>query len=156
MKRFTAILLAFLVCISLVTACGLAEENKTYVDGTYTARFKEPSSSNDYVDYLIVTVSGGVVTGMEYDAYYKDDETQLRSQDEKYERDMNKVSDTYPRRYGPDLVNQYMEKGDIDLVDDVAGATWSSESFKALFKALEPSMQSGSTEVVLVDNVLPR
>lgn len=154
MKRLFALLLGLVTGVFLLAGCGASSGGDTYQDGTYTARFKE-ASPNEYIDFLEVTVADGAITSMRYDAYHKDDSTRLRSADEVYERDMEKVSGTYPRRYQADLVNQYLEKGSIGEVTEIAGATWSSRSFKALFTALEPSLYSGDTETVLVDNVPP-
>ncbi len=50
-------------------------------------------------------------------------------------------------------MNQLLEKQGLDGVDVIAGATYSSDCFKALFAALEENMVNGVTDQVYVENV---
>lgn len=151
MRKIGAMILASMLLVWGMTGCGGQQQATELVDGTYTAEFKEYDSYG-YKDYVRVTVEGGVVTQVEYNGVNADGD--LKTADEKYQSDMEKTQDTYPARYTADLANQLLEKGTIDQVDDIAGATWSSECFKALYKALAAdNMVTGSTETLLVDNV---
>ncbi|NLW79173.1 MAG: FMN-binding protein [Ruminococcaceae bacterium] len=147
MRRFAAALLAVLLCGALLAGC---QADTAYADGTYYAEFEEYDSYG-YKEYMRVTVEDGAVTALEYNAM--DADGALRTQDEKYRQNMESVNDTYPEKYTADLVNQFMENKDIDKLDAIAGATWSSDSFKALYKALLLNMAVGDTNTVLVENV---
>ncbi len=151
MQRCLAACAAFMFLAFGLCACGAQEKDVQWVDGTYTAEFKEYDSYG-YKDYLVLTVQDGGITAVEYDG--KNAEGTLKTAEEKYGADMEKTQGTSPVRYTADLGNQLVEKGLIDQVDDIAGATWSSECFKALFNALaENSLPSGDTSLLLVDNV---
>ena len=147
MRKIWAVWLAALCVLGLLAGCS---QSKSFQDGVYSASFSD-YDSRGYKDFLEVTVENSAVTSVRYDAV--DANGALRSQDEKYRKDMEAVQGTYPEKYSADLVNQYMEEQDIDKVDTIAGATYSTQCFLALFKALEPSMQSGDTTPVVVDNI---
>lgn len=144
MRRFMAVLLVALFCGFALFACSSETE---YKDGTYRAEYSAYDTYG-YKAYLVVTVQGGVVTAMEFDAVMEDGS--LKSQDENYQKDMESVQGTYPAKYSADLVNQYLTTKNINEVDDIAGATEASQSFKSLFAALEPSMISGNTATVVI------
>ena len=140
------IFLATLLSMLMLTGCGA----KSYKDGVYRAEFQR-YDSRGYKDFIEVTVENATVTGIVYNAVTESGA--LKTDDEKYQKDMETVQGTNPSRYSQDLVNQYMETHSISDVDTIAGATYSSDSFVALFKALESSMTSGKTETVLVENL---
>lgn len=148
-RKATALCAALLVATAFVLA-GCGEEEKTYSDGVYSAEFVD-FDSYGYKDFMRVTVTDGVVVELLYDGL--NPEGGLKSEDEKYQADMEAVQQTYPKKYTSDLVNQYLENHDIGKVDTVAGATYSSDSFRALFTAIEESMVAGSTDPLVVENV---
>lgn len=147
MRKWTAVVLAVLWSATILAGCAGSD---AYQDGTYTASFKDFDSRN-YKDTLTLTVEDGIVTEAVYDAV--DPDGNLKSQDEEYREEMGPVQDTYPEKVFADLTNQYLEMQDSAKVDIVAGATYSSDAFLALVKALEPAMEEGNTEPVLVDNI---
>ncbi len=147
MRRMGFLLIACLLFVGLLAACG---GSKVYQDGEYRAEFAK-FDSYGYKDYLTLTVEDGSITKVEYNA--RDAEGLLRTEDEKYAQEMEAVRETYPELYTTNLINQLLEKQDIEKVDMIAGATYSSDSFKALFTALEENMQEGNTELLLVENV---
>lgn len=153
MQRFASVILAAMLGLFLFSSCEKKQEERVYVDGTYTAEFAE-YDTNGYKDFIIVEVKDGAVVRLEYDAV--DAEGNYKTQDTAFGEEMEKQADTQPARYAGDLVNQYLEKGAIDAVDDVAGATWSSECFKTLFKALEEQMYAGDITPLVIDNVLQK
>ena len=151
MQRITAMCAVFLLLVFGLFGCGGQQQEKPLVDGTYTAEFKE-FDSYGYKDFIQVVVQDGTVVKVEYNGRNADGG--LKTADEKYRSDMEKTQDTYPGRYTADLGNQLLEKGAITQVDDIAGATWSSECFKALYTALaQNNMTTGDTAPLLVDNV---
>ncbi|MGL4667538.1 MAG: FMN-binding protein [Saezia sp.] len=147
--RKTALFLTVMVFTLLLTTTGCAKE-QYFQDGNYTAEFAG-FDSRGYKDFLRVTVKDKLVTHIEFDAMNKDEN--LKSQDTKYEADMKKVQSTYPTKYSADLINQYLDVQYITKVDAIAGATYSSDGFIALFTALEKNMLKGNTEKVVVENV---
>ena len=149
LKRIGAVIVCILMLLLTFTACST---DFVFQDGTYTAEF-EAFDSNGYKEYLIITVEDSVVSRIEYDAEDKDGN--LRSEDESYRTDMEAMEGTYPSQYVRDLINQYMEKHDIQKIDIVAGATYASKNFVTLFVALEPSMSAGNETPVVVKNVNP-
>ena len=149
MKRIGAISLALLLSLFLFAFAGCKNEN-VYENGVYRAEFKD-FDARGYKDYLVITVEGKRVTGIEFNGINKDGD--LKSEDEDYQIQMEDLQGTNPSKYSTDVVNQYLEKLDIKNVDIVAGATYSTNSFKALFFALESNMKAGDTTLVLVDNI---
>lgn len=149
MQRFIAILAAAALMVLALTGCN-TQAPKVYQDGTYTAEFAQYDSYG-YKDFVKATVKGGAVIEVVYDG--KDEAGMLKTEDTKYEADMKALQDTYPLKYSADLENQYMQTQDIDQVDALANATYSSDSFRALFTALEQRMQDGDTTLVVVENV---
>lgn len=147
MRKVGALLLASLAFLLLLPSCA---QEQYFQDGDYAAEFAE-YDSRGYKDYLRVTVKDNAVISVEYDAV--DVSGIKKSQDADYEADMRAVQDTYPEKYSADLVNQYLEAQKISGVDALAGATYSSNAFIALFTELEKSMLNGDTEPVIVPNV---
>ncbi len=147
MRRIAVFLMVCFVCVLGMAGCAGEAQ---YRDGTYMVEFRD-FDGYGYKDFMRATVEGGEIVQLEYNATNSDGT--LRTEDADYEERMSLVQDTYPARYTGDLVNQYMSSGSIDEVDTVAGATWSSECFRALFEALEVQIQAGDTSVVQVDNV---
>ncbi len=147
MHKTVAAVLSALLSLMLLAGCS---GTKAYKDGSYRAEFQN-YDSRGYKDFLEITVEDTVVTSILFNAVsesglYKND-------DSKYQEEMDAVQGTYPARFSQDLVNQYLETHKIDDVDTIAGATYSTESFLALFKALEPQMTSGNTETLVVENI---
>lgn len=147
MKKAIATFLAGFFCLVLLCGCNSAQ---TYQDGIYRAEFAN-YDSRGYKDFIEVTVRDGTVISIVYDAV--NEEGSFKSRDEKYLRDMETVQGTTPTRFSADLINQYLETENIDKVDTIAGATYSSNSFVALFQALEPKMVSGDTTPLVVENI---
>lgn len=154
MRRFWIACLICLMSLSLLMGCGgktKKASSAVLIDGEYKAEFAE-FDSNGYKDFLRVTVKDGKISSVEYNAM--DANGNLKTDDEKFGAKMEKVNGTSPKRFSADLANQLIENGNIEGVDDVAGATWSSNSFRALFNALhENNMQTGDTTVAIVENV---
>lgn len=147
MRRAGAILIASLTFLLLFVACA---KEQYYQDGVYRAEFAD-FDNRGYKDYLQVTVKDNVVTHIDFNAVDKDGA--LKTDDEQYAENMEKVQDTYPEKYIADLINQYMETQKISEVDALAGATYSSDVFTALFTELEKKMFSGDTEIAIVENI---
>lgn len=147
MRKVGALLLMALAFLLLLPSCA---KEQYFQDGDYTAEFAE-FDSRGYKDYIHVTVKDNAVTSIEYDAV--DAKGAKKSLDADYADDMLTVQDTFPEKFSADLVNQYLDAQKISGVDALAGATYSSNAFIALFTELEKSMLEGNTEMVVVENV---
>lgn len=146
-QKLASALLVVLLGGTLLAGCN---QDNGFKDGVYRAEV-ENYDSRGYKDYLVVTVAGSQIASVEFDAV--DAEENLKTQDEKYAEDMEKVQETYPEKFSGDLVNQMLETQDIAKVDAIAGASYSSEVFTALFKALEPQMVSGNQDTLVIENL---
>lgn len=154
MRKFTLAAMAMAFGLLLLSSCGVISQSGTYQNGVYRAEF-EGYDSYGYRDFIEVTVQDGTVTAIVYNGV--NEEGTLKTEDEKYATDMQAaVHDTYPQKYTSDLINQMLEKQDIEKVDILAGATYSSQSFKTLFNALRQNMLAGNEETVVVANIAPQ
>lgn len=147
MTRALSAVLVLFVGLLLVSGCS---QNRVYRDGVYTAEFAD-FDSRGYKDFMKITVTYNQVSEIVYDGV--DEDGDLKSNDAQYASEMEKVQETYPGKYSADLINQYMDAHDIQRVDIVAGATYSSESFIALFTSLEKNMQNGDESLVVIENI---
>ena len=123
-----------------------------YQDGTYEVEM--PEYDNGWKDFVRLTIIGGEVESIQYDA--RDEDGQLKSADEKYERDMisgnaaNGLPETYPADYIQKLVDSYMQSGSAEEIDSVAGATISTHRFQKLLRHALKSARQGRTELFAV------
>ncbi len=116
--------LLFLVAVVFaVTAC----EKQTYVDGTYEAKFNEPSHS--YTGFLEVTLVNDEITALEFD-YMNDTVDLLKSEDEPYaQRMINAGRETTPDVFIPQIESALRNTTivpEFEEIDAVSGATGSS------------------------------
>lgn len=126
-----------------------------YPDGTYRAEASE--FSHDWKEYVVVTVKDGKLTSVEFDAENKAKDAK-KSDDEAYKQTMidgNKANgkpETYPEKFYKELSDSLMNaSGDVDKVETVAGATTSSNSFRALAKAALSKAREGDTNTAVID-----
>ena len=150
MKRIGAAALVGLLLLFAFAAAG-CDTQKAYVDGFYRAEFAD-FDSYGYKDFLEITIEGGRVVAVTFNGVNA--EGGLKSEDVAYQENMEKIQGTNPSKYSADVINQYLEQLDIEKVDIVAGATYSTNCFKALFFALEKNMVAGNQTLVVVENVV--
>lgn len=141
MKKFLALALAVVLAVSVLAGCAGGLK-----DGTYKAEAAE--ASHGWKDYLVVTVSGGEITEIEFDSL--DENGNKKSVDPEYRGNMEPVSGTYPEKFFPDIVNEFTAKGSVDKMDNITGATHSTDSFKALMTAALNNAKKGVTDVAIV------
>lgn len=150
-KRIFAAALSMALLTTAMVGCN--SRSATLKDGTYRAQMK--TAEHGWTDYLEITVRNGKYDTVVFDA--ENAAGEKKSQDEEYKKSMlegNKnagKAETYPADYSEKLADNLLEKQDIEQVDAVAGATNSSEKFKALAKALEKNMKKGKTATVIVE-----
>ncbi len=141
MKRMIAAFAALLMLTLTLAGCGAA-----YKDGTYRAEAAE--YSHGWKDYVVVTVAGGKVTVDEFDSVNETGDK--KSLDPSYREAMEPVSGTYPEKFIPEIVAEYAAKGSVDKMDNITGATNSTNSFKTLVTAALGNAKSGVTETAVV------
>ena len=113
-------------------------------DGEYTAQVSEEYAKNSghgWQEYLKITVSGGQVADVEYDAQM---DGKLKSKTTKEEYNM----DPHPSQWIPQLTQNVKNAKTPDEVDAVSGATSSSETVKKLYAAVLEAAQAGNTAIV--------
>lgn len=149
-KRLLAILVSVVSVLSL-TSCSGNNTGATMKDGEYRAEYKN-YDNHGWKDYVVVTVVGGMITDVEYDAMNKED-SRKKSEDSEYLNAYPSDADyVKPDEYTVQLENDLVAKQDIEQVDVIATATTSSESFKKLVNALMTNIKRGKTDTVIVDN----
>jgi major membrane immunogen (membrane-anchored lipoprotein) len=117
-----------------------AASSSKYVDGTYKVEY-DNFDSHGYKGQLELTVKGDKITDVKYDEVMKDGS--LKSKDEKYKKQMEEGSKTYPQKAYSELIQQLLSKQSASI-DAVAGATASSTNFKTLVKyAFDKMLPSG-------------
>lgn len=124
------------------------------VDGEYKATFSD-FDENGWKDYVVLKIKNGTVTVQEYDAVSQEDEKKLRSMAEDVDAQMKeKTGITYF-----DAV-QNLTKGlakaqqDVTQVDNVTGATVTSNNFKLLVgQLLATAAVEGNTETLEVERL---
>ena len=141
MKKFISIAVVVLTVAMILVGCAGG-----YKDGTYKAESAE--FSHGWKDYVIVSVSGGKVTVKEYDALNEAGEK--KTEDPDYRAAMEPVSGTYPEKFFPEIVADFNAKGSVDKMDNVTGATSSTNSFKALVTAALENAKKGDTATAVV------
>lgn len=134
-----------LLCMILAfSGCG---SSVSYVDGTYHAEFNN-FDSEGWKEYIDVTIADGVPVSVVMDA--KNESGKLKSADAAYNKKMESFCGTYPSKFYQDLATQFLERQDLEQVDAVAGATYSSDNFRILLTELSLNMSSGNTNDVIV------
>ncbi len=132
MKKAFIAALAALMCAAALTGCG----SKTYKDGTYTGRSSEfqedAEGGGSGYGTVSLTISGGKITACTFETFELDGtpkgEDYGKEGGEIKNRDFyNKAQKANAARavYAEELVN----KGSIDQVDAVSGATINFDQF---------------------------
>ena len=149
MKKLISLCLVAIISLFSLTAC-TDDTLKNLKDGEYRAEYKN-FDVYGWKDYIEITVVDGEISKLVFDSTNIDG-TKLKSEDESYKQQMEPIVGTYPAKYNKDLINQFLESEKISAVDIVAGATISTGSFKTLLTNIAPSLKSGDTNLVLVDD----
>ena len=140
---------ASVFALLLAVCIGFAGCSTSYKDGVYHAEF-EDYDNHGWKEYVDVEVQDNTVTVLTFDGVNADGEK--KSEDEDYRASMEPVKGTYPAKFYTDIINQYLETGNLDDVATVAGSTLSTDHFRTLMLALEASMKSGDTTPIMVES----
>ncbi|MEM1483674.1 hypothetical protein V6615_02225 [Oscillospiraceae bacterium PP1C4] len=118
--------------ISMISGGNTNITASRFMDGEYKAQFKDFDKFG-WKEYVVLDIQNGVVTIKEFDAVSKDDEKKLKSEDDAASASMNEKTGTSFFKAGSDLIESWKQaKNDVTKVDNVAGATVASNSFKLL------------------------
>ena len=151
MKRIISLALTAVFAMGTFTGCSEGQiVSTTLTDGTYRAEFKD-FDSNGWKDYVEVSVVDGELNEVVFDSV--NEKSELKSEDESYKTEMERMVGTYPAKYNKDLINQFIESGKVTAVDIVAGATESTGNFKTLIIEAMENATTGNTEVEIVENL---
>ncbi|MBQ7902533.1 MAG: hypothetical protein IJ362_02265 [Oscillospiraceae bacterium] len=151
MKRIISLALTAVFAMGAFTGCSEGQiVSTTLTDGTYRAEFKD-FDSNGWKDYVEVSVVDGELNEVVFDSV--NEKSELKSEDESYKTEMERMVGTYPAKYNKDLINQFIESGKVTAVDIVAGATESTGNFKTLIIEAMENATTGNTEVEIVENL---
>jgi major membrane immunogen (membrane-anchored lipoprotein) len=99
-----------------------------FKDGVYKAT-QDKADQYGWKGFVEVTIKDGKIATVTFDY---DNNGALKSKDEAYRAQMEPVSKTYPEKAFAELQASLVAKQDVAAVDAVAGATMSSNDFKAL------------------------
>ena len=137
MKKSITTLSAAVLASMMLASCG----SDGYRDGTYRAEAVR-YDDHGWKEYLVLTA--------EFDAVNA--EGVKKTEDADYEQAyLDADLGTWPADTAQRLEEALISTQKADEVDTVAGATWSSNSFRKLAAALEKPMEKGSREIVTVD-----
>ncbi len=151
MKKIISLALTAVFAMGAFTGCSESQvRSTTLTDGTYRAEFRD-FDSNGWKDYVEVIIAEGELSEVVFDSVNEKDE--LKSEDESYKAEMERMVGTYPAKYNKDLINQFIESGKVTAVDIVAGATESTGNFKTLIIEAMANATTGDTEVEIVENL---
>lgn len=127
-----------------------------YVNGTYKAEFTD-FDENGWKSYVVLQVNNDKVTVKEFDAVNKETDTYKRSMDDDLNNKMKEATGayTYPEAVEKIKKNFDAAGGDPLAIENVAGATVSSNDFKQLAGAiLNMSALEGDTgETLQVERI---
>jgi major membrane immunogen (membrane-anchored lipoprotein) len=163
--KVLAVILTLIMSIGLLSSCGKKAETETpattapattapatttaaattesvYKDGIYKVAF-DNFDKNGWKGQVELEIKGDKITNVVFDYVNKDGK--LKTQDEAYKKAMEPVTKTYPAKFIPELQQSLLDKQDIAAVDAVAGATGSSNNFKALAGAALDMAKTGDT-----------
>lgn len=106
------------------------EAKGTYKDGLYKSMDKD-FDDHGWKSMAAVVVKDGKIVSAFFDQINKED-GHYKSTDIEYAKNMEAKANMTPNKASEMLINSLVEKQDVSAVEAVAGATHSSDSFKAL------------------------
>lgn len=114
-----------------------------YDDGTYNVA-AEAFDDHGWKPQLELVIKDHKIESANFD--YTNEEGKLKTEDEGYKAAMEPKSGTYPAKYTEELEKALIDKQLVGDVDVIAGATTSSNNFKALVEyALDEMAEVGDT-----------
>ncbi|WP_062104901.1 extracellular electron transfer flavoprotein PplA [Bacillus niameyensis] len=121
-------------------------------DGTYTLNEKD-FDDNGWKTTFEMIVKDGKITESNYN--YVNEDGNLKSEDEGYQKAMSDKVGTGPKDFIPQLNDGLVASQNADQVEVVSGASHSSEAFKNYAQQLIQAAQKGDTTTIEIDNMAP-
>ena len=143
LKRIVPVLLAAAMILSL-GGCG--KRTDSLKDGYYTAQAAE--YNDGWKEFVTLCISNGEVVSVEYNA--KNASGYIKSWDMAYMRRMNSIVGTYPNQYTRTYAAAFLQSGNVNQIDAIAGASTSYKSFIKLAAAALENANTGKTEFAIV------
>ncbi len=134
------------VALALLTVALFAGCSGGYKDGTYKAEAAD--FEHGWKDYVVVEIADGKAAIKEFDSL--NEAGDKKSQNAEYRDAMEPVTGTYPEKYIPEILASFEAKGSTEKMDNITGATNSTNSFKALVNAALESAKKGDTATAIV------
>ncbi|NMA95394.1 MAG: FMN-binding protein [Clostridiales bacterium] len=144
MKKLVSSFLILILVASVLVGCGGAK----YKDGTYKAAYKD-FDDHGWKAFVEITITDNKITDAVFD--YVNEEGELKSEDEEYNKIMMEASGSSPEEFSRELPKDLIEKQDIKKVDMITGATGSVENFKKLGEVALKNAKAGNTADAEVD-----
>lgn len=139
--KYTALLLALLLPTLSLTGCGGEPAEKSpYKNGTYTAAWADPEADG-FMEELTISIKNGVITVLTFDGNNatggkKSEDGALREEMEAAVKTSGGVN-TYPKKFYADIIDSFNRAGGkVEEMENVAGATRSTRSFRTLLTNL--------------------
>ncbi|MCI0131299.1 MULTISPECIES: FMN-binding protein [Enterococcaceae] len=117
-------------------------------DGEY--KLEEKNYNNGYRVVFTIVVKDGKITESNYDNVNEAGKSKV--DDAEYNKKMEEVTKTSPKKYIPELNKALLEKQNPSDIDTITGATHSTDSFKEYAKQLIEAAEKGDTKTIEIDN----
>ncbi len=132
--------------LALAVFAGGAKDAALYTTGTYTAAY-DARDSHGWKPVLEIVIEKGKIVSATFD--YVNAAGKLKSQDEGYATMMKSISGTSPAEASAVMVKSFIAAQNAEI-DDVAGATHSTDNFRALARAILEQAKTGNTQPVVL------
>ena len=138
--------IALVLVLSCLTLSGCKDDSETLQDGYYSAEMSD--YSHGWKEFVTLCISNGEVVSVEYNA--KNASGYIKSWDMAYMRRMNSIVGTYPNQYTRKYAADFLQTGDVNQIDAIAGASTSYKSFIKLLSSALENAKAGNSEVAIV------
>lgn len=151
-KEFRKLLTPLLA--SMTSAGGKDVAASRFIDGTYRAQYTE-FDQYGWKETVTVKIINGKVQVTSFDAILKDSEKKKKTDDEEYAAKMKEKAGITPKDAFDKLMKNFESSdSDVTKIDNVAGATISSNDFKLLVgEILATTARDGNKKVLEVERM---
>lgn len=130
MKKQNRIFMSILFFILILSVSGCFNKNMDYEDGTY---YEETDyDDRGWKSTLEVVVGNGNIESVNYEEV--NEKGEIKSEDEEYGETMKQTTGISPKEAYKKLEKSLLKTQNIEKVDTISGATYSSENFIKLLK----------------------
>lgn len=130
MKKQSRIIMSILFFILILSVSGCFNKDMDYEDGTY---YEETDyDDRGWKSTLEVVVKNGNIDSVNYEEV--NEKGEIKSEDEEYGETMKQTTGISPKEAYEKLEKSLLKTQNLEKVDTVSGATYSSENFIKLLK----------------------